>query len=133
MIASQLRSLPVALIYTKIIESPPEIVEAEVGEWANYTCTVDSTEILNNFKWCFITPGMGKMNCIPPVPNLFRLIAGISMERGDNSNPDDTLKTSNIRLKVTEELNGTVFQCVYGIRDTLTYSKMSLLRLKSIT
>ena len=131
--ASQLRSLPVAQIYSKIIEFPPEIVEAEVGEWANYTCTVNSTDILS-FKWCFVTPGMGKMNCIPPVSIVFRLIAGITMEKaGDNSNPDDTLKTSNIRLKVTEELNGTVIQCVYGTMDTLTYSKMSLLRLKSVT
>ena len=123
-------SLPADEKHTRIINHPSDIVDAEVGKWANYSFTVESTEG-NSFKWCLAIPGSEKIHCAPPerLQNKIRRKLNNSIEIVYSYN-NDSLITSLIALNVTEELDGTVVQCQYG---SMTYGKMSLLRVESVS
>ena len=106
-------------------------MDVEVGKWANYSCAVDSTEG-NSFEWCLVIPGREEVRCDPPayLRNYYRrLNNSIEIQHSYN----ESSKTSYIWLNVTEELDGTVVQCQHGSSGAIAYSKMSLLRVKSVS
>ena len=107
-------------------------MDAEIGNWANYSCTVESTES-NSFKWCLAIPGSKKICCAPPEILQYFILQNLNNTIEIECSYSDSRKTSHIKLKVTEELDGTVVQCQHGSPPAIARSKMSLLLVESVS
>ena len=117
-----------------VITEHPASRTAAVGEWANFTCTINtSSDPYLGIRWCFVLPASIE------VDNTFLKFAqlknkfsnfGISMKNVAQRMSNNS-KSETIMIYITEEMIGEtgILQCVaFSTRErTSTYSKFAVL------
>ena len=123
------------LSYIGCIENSPESVKVIAGEWANFSCAINCSDV--SLRWCVVSPVMEVVNNhFIPARRLVRVWGseGITMQFVTEGDSGD-FESVTIWILATEQMNGAVVQCgAISFKPNVCslYSKFAVLEVEPV-
>ena len=117
------------------IENSPESVKVSAGEWANFSCAINCSDV--SLRWCVVSPVMEVVNDrFIPARRLVRVWRkeGITMQFVTEGDSGD-FESVTIQILATEQMNGAVVQCgARSFKENVSslYSKFAVLEVEPV-
>ena len=125
----------IILSHIGCVENSPESVKVSAGEWANFSCAVNCSDV--SLKWRVVSSVMEVVNDrFIPARRLERVWGrrGITMQFVTEGNSGD-FESGTIQILATEQMNGAVVQCgAMSFKENISslYSKFAVLEVEPV-
>ena len=125
----------IILSHIGCIENSPESVKVSAGEWANFSCAINCSDV--SLKWRVVSPVMEVVNNrFIPAMRLERVWGkrGITMQFVTEGDSGD-FESVTIQILATEQMNGAVVQCgAISFKQNVNshYSKFAVLEVEPV-
>ena len=125
----------IILSHIGCIENSPESVKVSAGEWANFSCAINCSDV--SLRWCVVSPVMEVVNVrFIPARRLEKVWRreGITMRFVTEGDSGD-FESVTIQILATEQMNGAVVQCgAISFKPNVCslYSKFAVLEVEPV-